>query len=185
MPAKNENLIVAPLLWPPCSGSGRVNQRIFHNRTGHIELNKWSPFSAQSTIFSDFTESTLNISAHKMPRQKTNNESKSPKFGLDRWDDDGGASNRDSMYNEYGRRIEGDGTWTVYHVFTGVPATIGGQIMKGMNASDSMTRMMLTNSHNSKQRKAYQLQFPVRPPHSKWRKRISAWFNRRTAHTAL
>ncbi|NRG18563.1 hypothetical protein HPQ64_12770 [Rhizobiales bacterium] len=98
--------------------------------------------------------------------------------GLERWDDDGGASDHDSEYSIYGRRIEGDGTWTIYHVFTGVPATIGGQVMKGLNAADSMTRTMLTNSDNSRQRKASRPEFPVEPVPAGWRLLLKGYFGR-------
>ena len=38
------------------------------------------------------------------------------------WENEGGAPGRDPMDHQYGRRIEADRSWTVYHVFTGEPA---------------------------------------------------------------
>ncbi len=70
------------------------------------------------------------------------------------WDDEGGAPRQDSMHSEYGRRIETDGSWTIYHVFTGVPATIGGDRMQGMSATAAADHMMKTNSDNSGRRAA-------------------------------
>ena len=43
-------------------------------------------------------------------------------LAIDIWENEGGAPGRDSMDHQYGRRIETDRSWTVYHVFTGVPA---------------------------------------------------------------
>jgi hypothetical protein len=35
------------------------------------------------------------------------------------WENEGGAPSRDSTEHQYGRRVEGDRSWTVYHVSTG------------------------------------------------------------------
>ena len=43
------------------------------------------------------------------------------------WENEGGAPGRDSLDRQYGRRIEADRSWTVYHVFTGAPAIEHGQ----------------------------------------------------------
>jgi len=69
---------------------------------------------------------------------------------LERWDDDGGAPGPYAMYCEYGRRIESDGSWTIYDVCTGFPAEIGGHLMKAMNAADSMSQLMQINSDGAK-----------------------------------
>lgn len=73
---------------------------------------------------------------------------------LEKWEDEGGAPRQDSMHSEYGKRIENDGFWTIYHVFTGSPATIGGDLMQGMNAQDALDQMTRTNSDNSRRRTA-------------------------------
>jgi hypothetical protein len=55
---------------------------------------------------------------------------------------------QDGMDDVYGRRIEADHSWTVYHVFTGVPANIGGHAMVGLGraaATDAMLAMNLRN----------------------------------------
>ena len=49
------------------------------------------------------------------------------------WENEGGAPGRDPMDHQYGRRIETDRSWTVYHVFTGVPARVGGDAMIGLS----------------------------------------------------
>ena len=42
--------------------------------------------------------------------------------------------------SDYGRRVEGDRSWTVYHVFTGAPANIGGITMTVLPARRPPTR---------------------------------------------
>jgi hypothetical protein len=44
-----------------------------------------------------------------------------------------------------GRRIESDGSWTAYHVFTGLPATVDGELMTYLN-HDKATSVMLANN---------------------------------------
>ncbi len=43
---------------------------------------------------------------------------------IDRWENEGGAHGHDSPDLHYGRRVEADRSWTVYHVFTGVPVAV-------------------------------------------------------------
>lgn len=45
----------------------------------------------------------------------------------------------------YGRRVEMDRSWTVYHVFTGVPADAGCGAMTGLSRADATDRMMSLN----------------------------------------
>ena len=60
---------------------------------------------------------------------------------------------RDSMDHQYGRRIEADRSWTVYHVFTGVPAHADGQTMTGLSRSDATDGMLSLNRRNDGRRK--------------------------------
>ena len=53
-----------------------------------------------------------------------------------------------SLDRQYGRRIEADRSWTVYHVFTGVPAHADGQIMTGLSRSDATDGMLSLNGRN-------------------------------------
>jgi hypothetical protein len=73
---------------------------------------------------------------------------------IEMWDDEGGAPAQDSMHSEYGKRIEADGSWTIYHVFTGSPATIDGNLMQGMTAKNALSQMTKNNSDNSSRRAA-------------------------------
>ena len=45
----------------------------------------------------------------------------------------------------FGRRIEADRTWTIYHVYTGVPASAAGRDMIGMSLCDATAGMQLLN----------------------------------------
>lgn len=69
------------------------------------------------------------------------------------WENEGGAPGRDFMEHQYGRRIEADRSWTVYHVFTGVAARTGGDDMTGLNRSQATIRMMSLNLRSAERRK--------------------------------
>jgi hypothetical protein len=73
------------------------------------------------------------------------------------WENEGGALDRSNMHHHYGRRIEPDGSWTVYHVFTGVPADMGSRPMAGLGETDATSTMIILNAHNAKRRKAASL----------------------------
>jgi len=45
----------------------------------------------------------------------------------------------------YGRRIEADRSWTVYHVFTGIPALIAGRAMTDLSRSEATDSMLSLN----------------------------------------
>jgi hypothetical protein len=68
------------------------------------------------------------------------------------WENEGGAPSRDSMDHHYGRRVETDGSWSVYHVYTGNPAEIGGRSMTGMSRT-SATREMISLNHGNEERR--------------------------------
>jgi hypothetical protein len=59
----------------------------------------------------------------------------------------------DRRYRQYGRRVEADRSWTVYNVFTGVPADIGDGEMTGLSRIDATDRMMSLNRLNSRRLK--------------------------------
>jgi hypothetical protein len=50
--------------------------------------------------------------------------------------------------HQYGRRIEADHSWTVYHVFTGIPAHVDGAPMVGLTRTHA-TRSMLDLNHRN------------------------------------
>lgn len=68
-------------------------------------------------------------------------------------ENEGGAPGRRSLDRQYGRRIEADRSWTVYHVFTGVPAHANGLDMTGLSRSDATDGMLSLNRHNERRHK--------------------------------
>ncbi|BCG95669.1 hypothetical protein [Mesorhizobium sp. 131-2-1] len=69
------------------------------------------------------------------------------------WENEGGALARDFRDHQYGRRVEADRSWTVYHVFTGIPAHVDGAFMIGLNRSDATHGMLSLNRRNSERRR--------------------------------
>jgi hypothetical protein len=68
------------------------------------------------------------------------------------WENEGGAPEQDSMDHEYGRRIERDGSWSIYHVFTGVAAEVQGHSMVGLSRSRATKGMLSLNRRNEERR---------------------------------
>ena len=69
------------------------------------------------------------------------------------WENEGGAPGHDSIHHQYGRRIEADRSWTIYHVFTGVPARFGGDAMIGLSRLDATSGMLRLNLRNAERRR--------------------------------
>lgn len=58
----------------------------------------------------------------------------------------------DFTHHQYGRRIERDGSWSVYHVFTGIPAKIQGHALTGLTHSRATEGMLSLNRRNDARR---------------------------------
>ena len=71
------------------------------------------------------------------------------------WDNEGGASVRAPGDEQYGRRIEADRSWTIYHVFTGIPASREGLEMIGLSHSAATDGMLSLNRRNDVRRKEH------------------------------
>ena len=69
------------------------------------------------------------------------------------WENEGGASAPHMTDLQYGRRIETDRSWTVYHVYTGAPARIDGDAMSGLSRSEATESMLSLNKRNLRRRK--------------------------------
>lgn len=69
------------------------------------------------------------------------------------WENEGGAVGHGPMHHQYGRRIEADRSWTVYHVFTGIPARFGGDAMTGLSRLDATSGMLRLNLRNTDRRR--------------------------------
>jgi hypothetical protein len=64
------------------------------------------------------------------------------------WENEGGAPGRNFTGHQYGRRIEPDSSWSIYHVFTGVPAVIEGCTMTGLSRWQATMGMMALNRND-------------------------------------
>jgi hypothetical protein len=69
------------------------------------------------------------------------------------WENEGGAPAHESMHHQYGRRIEADRSWTIYHVFTGLPARFRGDAMTGLSRLDATSGMLRHNLRNAERRR--------------------------------
>ena len=78
---------------------------------------------------------------------------KTAEFAIDRWENEGGAHGHDSPDLHYGRRVEADRSWTVYHVFTGVPARIDGSTMIGLSQEAATDGMLSLNRRTEARRR--------------------------------
>ncbi|PSH70265.1 hypothetical protein CU102_04065 [Phyllobacterium brassicacearum] len=70
------------------------------------------------------------------------------------WENEGGALHRFSMHHHYGRRIEPNRSWTVYHVYTGLPADMGKHSTTGLNETTATAMMISLNANNAERRRA-------------------------------
>jgi hypothetical protein len=61
-----------------------------------------------------------------------------------------GAPDRDATSHQYGRRVEADRSWTVYHVFTGVPAHADDRPMTGLSRSVATESMLTLNGRHGR-----------------------------------
>lgn len=68
------------------------------------------------------------------------------------WENEGGASAADALEDQYGRRIERDRTWTIYHVFTGIPARIDGYTLTDLSISEATDGMLSLNRRDALRR---------------------------------
>ncbi|WP_082910276.1 hypothetical protein [Sinorhizobium glycinis] len=62
------------------------------------------------------------------------------------WESEGGAPDRSGRLYRYGRRFEGDGTYTIYHVFTGEAAKIGPWEMVGLSPKNAARALRILNN---------------------------------------
>ncbi|BBD37237.1 hypothetical protein N7E70_021390 [Aminobacter sp. NyZ550] len=82
-----------------------------------------------------------------MTDRSTESQPRRDAAAIDIWDNEGGAPY--SIEHQVGRRIEADRSWTVYHVFTGIPVNIDGQAMTGLTRSRATSGMIFLNLRNT------------------------------------
>jgi hypothetical protein len=69
------------------------------------------------------------------------------------WENEGGARASDTPDDQFGRRVEMDRSWTIYHVFTGVPARVDGSALTDLSQSAATDGMLSLNLRNVKRQK--------------------------------
>lgn len=67
------------------------------------------------------------------------------KAALAVWDNEGGAPPKPGLFYRYGKRLEPDQTWTIYHVFTGRPAQIGVMKLAGLTRARAARKLHSLN----------------------------------------
>lgn len=87
------------------------------------------------------------------PKNSPELTEKSADFAIDRWETEGGAHGHEALDLHYGRRVEADQSWTVYDVFTGVPARIDGSTMIGLTQGVATDSMLSLNHRNEARRR--------------------------------
>lgn len=82
-----------------------------------------------------------------------NSHTSAAALAIGTWDDEGGAPVGDATERYYGRRVESDRSWTVHHVFTGVPAHIDGVTLAGLSRADATDVMLKLNRRSVLQKR--------------------------------
>lgn len=67
-------------------------------------------------------------------------------FVISEWESEGGAPNRSEQLGQYGRRFDGDGTYSIYHLFTGKTAEIGTWKMEGLSPKNAARALRILNT---------------------------------------
>ncbi|SFO34647.1 hypothetical protein SAMN03159463_01702 [Mesorhizobium sp. NFR06] len=76
------------------------------------------------------------------------------------------TGHQDFRGHQYGRRVEADRSWTVYHVFSGIPAHVDGAIMAGLSRAEATKRMLALNLRNSERQRQWSVARPFAREHS-------------------
>ncbi|MGF6175158.1 hypothetical protein [Ensifer sp. 4252] len=63
-----------------------------------------------------------------------------------RWRNEGRAPHDVLGRYQFGRRVEVDGSWTIYHVFSGKPAQVGAWKMIGLNRQNAHQALDVLNT---------------------------------------
>ena len=69
------------------------------------------------------------------------------------WENEGGTRAPDTPDGQFGRRVEMDRSWTIYHVFTGVPVRVDGSALTDLSRSAATEGMLSLNLRSVKRRK--------------------------------
>ena len=69
------------------------------------------------------------------------------------WENEGGAPAPTLIDHQYGRRIETDHSWTIYHVFSGIPARVDGSRTTGLTRAEATNGLVSLNHRNARRTK--------------------------------
>src|SRR3984885_5460069 len=69
------------------------------------------------------------------------------------WENEGGSRAPDTPDGQFGRRVEMDRSWTIYHVFTGIPARVDGSALTDLSRSAGAEGRFSLHLRNVKRRK--------------------------------
>jgi hypothetical protein len=72
-----------------------------------------------------------------------------------------GVLGHDFRDRQYGRRVEADRSWIVYHVFTGIPAHVDGVFLVGLTRAHATRSMLGLNCGNAEALKAREEVLPA------------------------
>ncbi|KQU81832.1 hypothetical protein ASD02_34840 [Ensifer sp. Root1252] len=64
-----------------------------------------------------------------------------------RWKNEGHAPHQIHGRYQFGRRVEVDGSWTIYHVFSGKPAQVDAWRMTGLNRENADQALDVLNTY--------------------------------------
>ncbi|PDT78065.1 hypothetical protein [Sinorhizobium sp. BJ1] len=67
-------------------------------------------------------------------------------FAISAWEAEGGAPNRSGQLDQYGRRFDGDGTYTIYQLVTGETAEVGPWKMEGLSPKNAVRALRILNT---------------------------------------
>ena len=84
-----------------------------------------------------------------------------------------GAQARDFKERQYGRRVEADRSWTVYHVFSGIPAYVDGAAMIGLTRAAATQSMLALNLCNTRRQSEWSVERPFASAPSQTQARCS------------
>ena len=76
-----------------------------------------------------------------------------PALAISVWENEGGAQASKPPDDQFGRRVEFDRSWTLYHVFTGVPARVDGLALTNLSGSAASGGMLSLNRRDVKRQK--------------------------------
>ena len=88
-------------------------------------------------------------------------------------DCESGAARRNFRDRQYGRRVEADRSWTVYHVFSGIPAHVDGAVMIGLTRADATQSMLALNLCNTRRQSEWSVERPFASAPSQTQARCS------------